>query len=73
MQTLSIFQVLVETVPDAVLLLSLDNVSPLTMAFHVVKVYVMCVCRGNMWAVKASRKGEGKRKEGETVLTNTKR
>jgi hypothetical protein len=34
----------------------------------------MCACGDGMWAVKASRKGEGKRKkEGETVLTNTKR
>ena len=34
------------------------HVSPLTMALHVVKVYVMCVCRGHMWAVKASRKAK---------------
>ena len=33
------------------------------MAFHVVKVYVMCVCRGNMWAVKVIDQGEGKRKK----------
>jgi hypothetical protein len=45
------------------------------MAFNVGRVDVMCVCRRHMWAVKASRKGEGKRKEdgGETALTNTKR
>jgi hypothetical protein len=41
------------------------------MALHVVKVYVMCVCRGHMWAVKVIEEEEGKRKkEGETVLAN---
>jgi hypothetical protein len=49
------------------------HASALTTALHVVKVYVMCVCRRHMWAVKASKEGEGKRKEGETVLTYTKR
>jgi hypothetical protein len=39
------------------------------------KHMLMYVCRRHMWAVKASRKGEGKRKKegGETALTNTKR
>jgi len=32
------------------------HVSPLAMALHVVRVYVMCVCRGNMWAVKSLMK-----------------
>jgi hypothetical protein len=34
------------------------------MAFHVVKVYVMCVCRGNMWAVKAlvKKRARGRRR-----------
>jgi len=49
------------------------HVSPLTIALHVVKVYVMCVYRGNTRAVKVIDQGEGKRKkEGETALTNTK-
>ena len=40
------------------------HVSVLTKALHV-EVYVMCVCRRHMWAVKASRKGkQGKRKRG---------
>jgi hypothetical protein len=37
-----------------------------------VKVYVIGVCRRHVWAVEVIDEGEGKRKEGETALTNTK-
>jgi hypothetical protein len=30
------------------------HVSPLTVALHVVKVYVMCVCRGHITEIKMS-------------------
>ena len=39
------------------------HVPPLTIALHVVKVYVMCVCRGNTWAVKSSKE-RGQEEEG---------
>ena len=43
------------------------------MALHVVRVYVMGGCSRHVWAVEVIAEGEGgKRKEGETVLTNTK-
>jgi len=37
-----------------------------------VKVYMMCVCRRHMWAVKAWRKmtGQDEEGEGETALTS---
>ena len=47
-------------------------VSPFTMALHVVEVYVMGACSRHVWAVEVIGEGEGKRKEGETILTNTK-
>jgi hypothetical protein len=51
--------------------------TPLLLQWHSMwaKHMLMCVCRRHMWAVKALRKGEGKRKKegGETALTNTKR